>query len=151
MLTWMATLDELTGNDSTEAERIAQEAVKRVQDRFRVLRVVGYAVVIDTGRNFYDGTPITARLWVPPKSPKTVVVGDGGQTLARIGENGCAPAYAMSVRRELLDELPVQDMMGQVAVMAPANKAAEALSVLADSCIALDVAVIVAKHHRPKG
>lgn len=146
----MVFTDNMLGNDSAEAERVAQEAVRRTHARFRVLRVIDYAVVLDTGRNFYDGTPITARLWVPPKSPHIVIVGDGGQTLSRIGEISNAPAYAMSIRQELLEELPVQDVMGQVAVMSPSGKAAEALSILADSCIALDVSVIIAKHLRQK-
>lgn len=142
---------QLTGTSPEEAERVAREAVKRTHDRFIVLRTVGYAVVLDTGRNFYDGTPVTARLWIPTEGKSMVVVGDGGQTYARLGEAAnSAPDYAISVRNEILEHLPVQDILGQVAIMAKVGQASEAISILADSCIALDVAVIAANHLRPK-
>lgn len=46
--------------------------------------------------------------------------------------------------------MPVREIRGQIVIIAKMNQVADAVSMLADSCVALDVAVIVANHLRPK-
>lgn len=127
------------------------EALESLRERIVIDRVVDYAVVVNTGREFSDGAPVFARIWVPPNQDTHVAVGDGGQTYARLGERSVdAPDYALSVRRELLEYMPVREIRGQIVIIAKMNQVADAVSMLADSCVALDVAVIVANHLRPK-
>lgn len=137
-------------NISEDAEALVNAALPDMRSEIKVLRTVNYAVVVDTGRRFSDGTPVTVRVWVPPSVRSVVAVGDGGATFTRVGMYGDAPDYVLSVRREMLEHLPVQDIRGQVVTTAKASQAAEAIALLADSCVALDVAVIVANHLRPR-
>lgn len=144
------TSDTASASDVLSTEKLVRAALDDVQSEICVLRVVDHAVVVDTGRRFSDGTPVTARVWVPPAAQMMVAVGDGGATYTRVGMFSNAPDYVLSVRRELMEHLPVQDIRGQVVITAKSDRTAEAISLLADSCVALDVAVIVANHLRPK-
>ncbi|TXH09945.1 MAG: hypothetical protein E6R04_06680 [Spirochaetes bacterium] len=144
------TLEETSESATPNAEDIVRTALNTVRSDISVLRVVDYAVVVDTGRRYSDGSPVTARVWIPPSTPAMVAVGDGGSTYTRVGMFGNAPDYVLSVRRELMEHLPVRDIRGQVVITAKSTRTAEAISLLADSCVALDVAVIVANHLRPK-
>lgn len=134
-----------------EVTETVEKALAEVRDSLRIVRTVDYSVVIDTGRQFLDGTPVLVRAWTPTHSPDTLVFGDGGVTYVRLGELAEeAPDYALSVRRELLEHLPVQEIKGQIYVIAKTSQAAEALTMLADCCLMLDTAFIVANHMRPK-
>ena len=128
-----------------------ESALAGIRDTLRVVRTVDYAVVVDTGRQFSDGEPVIVRVWMPTKNPNMLVIGDGGATYSRLGHQALeAPDYAMSVRNELLEHLPVQQIKGQIVVMSRLDKASEALTMLADCCLMLDVAVIIANHMRPQ-
>lgn len=128
-----------------------ENALTTVRDSLRIVRTVDYSVVIDTGRQFSDGEPVVVRAWMPTNNKESLVFGDGGATYVRLGEQATeAPDYALSVRRELLEHLPVREIKGQIYVMSKLRDAAEAMTLLADSLLMLDVAVIVANHLRPK-
>lgn len=128
-----------------------EKALAKVRESLRIARTVDYSVVIDTGRQFSDGTPVMVRAWMPTSAKDTLVFGDGGITYVRLGELAeTAPDYALSVRREMLEHLPVREIKGQIYVVSKLDQAAEAMTLLADCCLMLDVSVIVANHLRPK-
>lgn len=128
---------------------VVASALGRMRATMSVALRTEDTVVVNTGRCFPDGDPLRVRVWIPPSPGTTVAVGDGGATYARLGSTP-SPDYALSVRRELLEELPVMEVRGQIVVLAPLRQVSDAITLLADSCLVLDAAVIVAKHMRPR-
>lgn len=108
-------------------------------------------VTVATGRVFPNGDPVRLRVWALPSRPNSLVVSDGGLTYVRVAENDLAsPDLALSVRYDMLRNLPVQDIAGQVVVYTRPSGLAEALGMVADACLFLDTAILVAAHMRPR-
>lgn len=145
----MTSPDTSLKTPTSDIRAVAGNAVIRMRGEMSVALSTDSVVTVNTGRSFPDGDPLRVRVWIPPEPGTTVAVGDGGVTYSRLG-NAPTPDYALSVRRELLEELPVQEIRGQIVVLAPLRQVAEAITMLADSCLVLDAAVIVAKHMRPR-
>lgn len=141
---------EITPIKRLDASKAVNNAIKELQSSITVKRVTQDGVcIVFTGRCFADGTPVDVRVWIPESADNTVIIGDGGRTYSRLGEAEL-PMYALSVRNELLEHLPVQSLAGQVVVFAKESGVAEAINILTDSCLMLDTAVVVANHMRPK-
>lgn len=133
-----------------DLDEVIGDAMQQAINPMVVVRKVHDKVVIDSGRRYSDGEPVLVWVWLPAYSNTLVGVGDGCLTFVRLADQTKAPDYAMSVRAELLEHLPVRDAGGQIMMTTHIANTAEAISTLADSCVALDVAVIVANHLRPK-
>lgn len=143
------TIDTSRTAPTSDIRSVVNAAISRMRGGISPALSTDTVVTLNTGRSFPDGDPLRVRVWIPPEPGTTVAVGDGGATYARLGHTP-TPDYALSVRRELLEELPVQEIRGQIVVLAPVRQVAEAINMLADSCLVLDAAVIVAKHMRPQ-
>lgn len=126
------------------------KGVSELSSDIAVSEVIGNRVTVNTGRYFHDGEPLRVSLWVSKNPYKvSITVSDNGATFARVGASN-TPDYALSVRNEIIKELPVQSIMGQVILYTPPERIGEGLNMLADACLVLDAATIVARHMRPK-
>jgi hypothetical protein len=133
-----------------DLDDVVDDALLESREMVRVERKVPGQVVIDSGRRFSDGEPVLVRVWLPTSSNTTIAVGDGCLTFARLAGMTATPDYAMAVREELLEHLPVRYVGGQIILTTHISRTHEAIATMADSCLAIDVAVIVANHLRPK-
>lgn len=132
-----------------KVEDIIDDALYSLGTRARVLRSLHGELVVNSGRQYMDGAPVVVRVSVPSNPGCIVKITDAGVTLARVGIQTEAPGeHALSVRRDLLAHLSVQEHQGAVMITATPNRAGEALGLLADACITLDTAALVAKHLR---
>lgn len=128
-----------------------EAALVDIREELQVKNIGEDAVIVSTGRTFPDGDAVYLRVWALPNRPSTLVVSDGGVTYARVGENELAtPDLALSIRYDMLKHLPVQDIGGQVVVYTKPNGLAEAIGLVADSCLFLDTAILAAAHLRPR-
>lgn len=126
------------------------KGVQELSADIAVSDVIGNRVTVNTGRYFHDGDPLRVSLWVAKNPYKTsITVSDNGTTFSRVGASN-TPDYALSVRNEIIKELPVQSIMGQVILYTPPDRIGEGINMLADACLVLDAATIVARHMRPK-
>lgn len=137
--------------DMTLVAKQVNAALVDMRDELVVRDIGQEAVTVTTGRTFPDGDRVYLRVWTLPNRKDTFVVSDGGVTYARVGMNETeTPDLALSIRYDMLKHLPVQDIGGQIVVYTRANGLAEAIGLVADSCIFLDTAVLVATHMRPR-
>lgn len=144
--------------DRTRSERaiievgdIIEPALRSLNAQARVLRSLHGDMVVDTGRRYPDGSAVVVRVSAPRNPGCIVKVTDAGMTLARIGLQPDAPGeHALSVRRDLLAQLSVQEHQGAIMVTSGEAGAGEAIGLLADACLILEAAGIVAKHLRPR-
>jgi len=142
--------DALTPEIHPELHSWVLRGVSEMGADITVSSVVGNRVNVNTGRYFHDGEPLKVSLWVSRNPYKlAVAVSDNGLTFSRLGSFH-APDYALSVRAEILKELPVQSIVGNIVLYTPPDKVGEAINMLADACLVLDAASIVARHMRPK-
>ncbi len=136
--------------ENTELHAWVIKGVSELSADIAVSGVVENRVTVNTGRYFHDGEPLRVSLWVAKNPYKlSITVSDNGTTFARVGSSN-APDYALSVRNEIIKELPVQSVAGQVVLYTPPERIGEGLNMLADACLVLDAATIVARHMRPR-
>lgn len=129
---------------------VVDDAMQESRDQMKIERTLAEHIVVDSGRRYSDGDPVLVWVWLPAYSNTMVAVGDGCLTFVRLAGQTTTPDHAISIREELLEHLPVRNAGGQIMMTTHIANTAEAIATLADSCVALDVAVIVANHLRPK-
>lgn len=108
-------------------------------------------VEVSTGRRLIDGEPV--RLLVRLDGGEVIVASDGGRSLLRLRDAGfdVDDMLLTSLWEEALRTHRVSELDDRVFVQAPVRHAAEALSRLADTVVALDGLQIVAVPKQAKG
>ena len=133
---------------------IIDDALRTLRGQAKVLRSLHGDLVVDTGRRYPDGAPVVVRVSVPPNPGVIAKVTDAGATFTRTGlhcgQDGVPSEHALSVRRELLTHLSVQEHQGSVLVTTAVSRTGEAIGLLADACLTLDAAAIAARHLRSR-
>jgi hypothetical protein len=94
-------------------------------------------VQIHTGRMLADSEPLSLLARVREDS---LLVSDGGNTLARLADNGLDRADPVldALWREALEAYRVQEVDGRVFLQVPLDQAAHGLNRFADAIVALD-------------